>query len=105
MASCGISLNLSSLESKITANISAMTGIAGLVGFPFATTALLAVIAIANGNILGVLKIVVPTDALDGLWGGLREEFDKAFDFLGPGDFQWADGSFADASLFDDSFY
>jgi hypothetical protein len=79
MSSCGISLNLSSLESKITANISAMTSIAGLVGFPFTTTALLATIAIANGNILGALKIVVPADALDTLWDGMREKFAAAF--------------------------
>jgi len=105
MPSCGISLNLSSLESKITANIGAMTGIAGLVGLPFATTGLLAGIAIANGNFLAAIQIVVPSAALDGLWGGLREEFDIAFDFLGPEAFQWADESFVDSSLFDDSFY
>jgi len=66
MASCGISLNLSSLESKITANIGATLGIAGVVGLPFATTGLLAGIAIANGNFLAAIQIVVPSAALDG---------------------------------------
>jgi len=79
MASCGISLNLSSLESKITANISAMIGISGLVGIPYATTALLAGIAIANGNVLAAIKIIVPADAFDGLWDGMRDQFAAAF--------------------------
>jgi hypothetical protein len=76
MASCGISLNLSSLENKIMANISAMLGIAGVVGLPYATSGLLIGIALANGNFLAAIQIMVPADALDGLWSGLREEFD-----------------------------
>ena len=79
MASCGISLNLSRLESKITANISAALGIAGAVGLPYATTGLLVGIALANGNFMAAIKIVVPSDALDGLWSGMRSEFTKAF--------------------------
>ncbi len=79
MASCGISLNLSSLESKITANISAMLGIAGIVGLPFTTSGLLIGIALANGNFLAAIQIMVPADALDGLWDGLRDEFAGAF--------------------------
>ena len=94
MASCGISLNLSSLESKITANIGAMLGIAGLAGLPFGTTGLLAAVAAANGNFLAAIDIMVPGDALDGLWDGLRDEFDGVFsgfdldvDLPGLGDF------------------
>ena len=79
MASCGISLNLSSLESKITANISAALGIAGVVGLPQTTAALLVGIAIANGNFLAALKIIVPADALDTLWDGMRDKFAAAF--------------------------
>ena len=79
MASCGISLNLSSLESKITANISAMLGIAGIVGLPFTTSGLLIGIALANGNFLAAIQIMVPADALDGLWDGMREQFSEAF--------------------------
>ena len=79
MASCGISLNLSSLESKITANISAMLGIAGVVGLPYATSGLLVAVALANGNFLAAIQIMVPADALDGLWDGLRDEFAGAF--------------------------
>ncbi|SVD26872.1 uncharacterized protein METZ01_LOCUS379726, partial [marine metagenome] len=86
MASCGISLNLSSLESKITANISAALGIAGAVGLPYATTGLLVGIALANGNFMAAIKIVVPSDALDGLWSGIRDEFSKAFDMIGAPD-------------------
>ena len=94
MASCGISLNLSSLESKITANIGAMLGIAGLAGLPFGTTGLLAAVSAANGNFLAAIDIMVPGDALDGLWDGLRDEFDGVFsgfdldvDLPGLGDF------------------
>jgi len=105
MASCGISLNLSSIESKISAHIETAIGFAGLSGIPFLPNIIDVAISVSNGNILGALKIIVPSDAFDGLWSGLREEFDTAFDFLGPEAFQWADGSFADASLFDDSFY
>ena len=76
MASCGISLNLSSLESKITANITAMLGVAGMAGLPYATSGLLVGVALANGNFLAAINIIVPSDALDGLWSGLRDEFD-----------------------------
>ena len=79
MSSCGISLNLSSLESKITAHFSAVIGISGLAGLPYMTMALLAGLALSRGNILAAIQIVVPSGALDGLWKGMRSEFANAF--------------------------
>ena len=79
MASCGISLNLSSLESKISAHISGALGIANLAGFPFTGAYLSGVLKIARGDFLGAIKIVVPEEALEGLWSGLRSNFDSVF--------------------------
>ena len=79
MASCGISLNLSSLESKITAHFSKVIGISGLAGLHYMTMALLVGLALSRGNVLAAIQIVVPADALDGLWKGMRSEFTKAF--------------------------
>jgi hypothetical protein len=79
MSSCGISLNLSSLESKITAHFSAVIGISGLAGLPYMTMALLAGLALSRGNILAAIQIVVPSGAFDGLWKGMRSEFANAF--------------------------
>ena len=96
MASCGISLNLSSLESKISAHISAAAGVAGLAGLPMTGATLTAVLKVARGDFLGAIKIMVPSDALDGLWEGLREDFDKMFDLSDkPG--SWSDSLFGDA--------
>ena len=81
MASCGVGLNLSSLESKITGNISAMLGLAGITGLPYTSTGLIAGIAIAQGNYLGALKIVVPSEALEGVWSGIRDEIGALFDY------------------------
>lgn len=81
MASCGVGLNLSSLESKITANIGALTGIAGLAGLPYTSTGLLAAVAVANGDFLAAVKIVVPSDALEGVWKSIRDEVGALFDF------------------------
>ena len=79
MASCGISLNLSSLESSITGHISTALGFAGLSGIPFMPQAIKVAMAVSNGNLLGAIQIMVPADALDGLWSGLREGFAEAF--------------------------
>ena len=63
MSSCGISLNLSSLESKITAHFSAVIGISGMAGFRFMTTALLVGLALSRGNFLAAIQIAVPAKA------------------------------------------
>ena len=79
MASCGISLNLSSLESKITAHFSTVLSFAGLSGIPFLPEIIKAAISISNGNIFAALSIIVPADSLDGLWDGMRDQFAAAF--------------------------
>ena len=79
MASCGVSLNLSSLESSISGHISTALGFAGMSGIPFMPQAIKAAISISNGNILAAIKIMVPPEALDGLWKDMRSEFTKAF--------------------------
>ena len=80
MASCGVSVNLSSIESGISAHISKISGLAGMAGLPFATAGLLAGMALSNGNYLAALKIVVPSGALDEVWGSLRTEFGNLVD-------------------------
>ena len=94
MASCGISLNLSSLEGKITDHISGVLQWSGMSGLPFLPQAIKVALSISNGNLLGAIQIMVPGDALDGLWDGLRDEFDGVFsgfdldvDLPGLGDF------------------
>ena len=79
MASCGISLNLSSLEGSITGHISTALGFAGLSGLPFMPQAIKVAMAISNGNLLGAIQIMVPSGAFDGLWDGMREQFSEAF--------------------------
>ena len=83
MASCGISLNLSSLESKISAHISGALGIANLAGFPFTGAYLSGVLKIARGDFLGAIKIMVPSDALDKVWDGFRTEMGNLVGFSG----------------------
>ena len=70
--SCGISLNLSSLEGKIKSHISGVLKWSGLSGIPFLPLTIKAAIAISNGNILGAIKIMVPADALDTLGESFR---------------------------------
>ena len=79
MASCGISLNLSSLESSISGHIETAISFAGMSGIPFLPSIIDVAIAISSGNILAAVKIIVPADSLDGLWKGLRDEFALAF--------------------------
>ena len=79
MAGCGISLNLSSIESKISGHISTALGVAGLAGLPFSGAYLTAILKVSRGDFLGAIKIVVPEQALEGLWDGLRENFTAAF--------------------------
>ena len=83
MASCGISLNLSSLESKISAHISGALGIANLAGFPFTGAYLSGVLKIARGDFLGAIKIMVPSGAFDGLMDGFRTDIGKLVGFDG----------------------
>ena len=73
MASCGISVNLSALETSISAHISEMAGKAPLMGIPFMQPAIVAALAISKGNLLGAITAVVNVEALAGAaWKGLR---------------------------------
>ena len=84
MAGCGISVNLSAIESSITAHIGKITGIAGMAGLPFITSALLAGMAASNGNYLAAINIVINTDGmLDAAWSGMQEGFSKLVDSAG----------------------
>ena len=78
MAGCGVSVNLSAIESSITAHIGKITGIAGMAGLPFVTAGLLAGMAASNGNYLAALNIVINTDGmLDAAWSGMQEGFSE----------------------------
>ena len=83
MASCGISLNLSSLESKITAHISGALGIANAAGLPFTGAYLTAILKFARGDFLGAIKIMVPKDALDTLGESFRDGIGDLVGFSG----------------------
>ena len=80
MASCGVSVNLSSIESSISAHIGNISGLAGMAGLPFVTSGLLASVAVSNGNYLAALQIVVPSSVLEEAWGSIRGEFGKLVD-------------------------
>jgi hypothetical protein len=76
MASCGVSVNLSAVESSVTAHLSKITGLGGLAGLPYMTSALLAGMAISNGNYFAAINMVVNVDGmLDAAWSGMREGF------------------------------
>ena len=76
MASCGISVNLSAVESSVTAHLGKITGLGGLAGLPFMTSALLAGMAISNGNYFAAINVIVNTDGmLDTAWEGMRDGF------------------------------
>ena len=81
--SCGISLNLSSLEGKIKGHISGVLKWSGLSGLPFIPLAIKAAIAISNGNILAAVKIMVPADALDTLGESFRDSIGDLVGFNG----------------------
>ena len=49
MSSCGVSVNLSAIESSITAHIGKVTGLAGMAGIPYVTAGILAGMAASNG--------------------------------------------------------
>ena len=83
MASCGISLNLSSLEGSITGHISTALGFAGLSGLPFMPLVIKAAMAASNGNLFGAIKIMVPSGAFDGLMDGFRTDIGKLVGFDG----------------------
>ena len=81
MASCGVSVNLSAVESSVTAHLSKITGLGGLAGLPYMTSALLAGMAISNGNYFAAINMVVNTDGmLDSAWEGMREGFGTLVD-------------------------
>ena len=80
MASCGVSVNLSSIESSISAHIGNISGLAGMAGLPNITSGLLASVALSNGNYLAALQIVVPSSVLEEAWGSIRGEFGKLVD-------------------------
>ena len=76
--SCGVSVNLSAIESSITAHVGKITGIAGMAGLPFVTAGLIAGMAVSNGNYLGAINIVMNTSGmLDTAWNSMRTGFDK----------------------------
>ena len=78
MASCGVSVNLSAVESSVTAHLGKITGLAGMAGLPMMTTALLAGMAISNGNYFAAINMVVNVDGmLDSAWSGMREGFSE----------------------------
>jgi|APSaa5957512535_1039671.scaffolds.fasta_scaffold06151_2 hypothetical protein len=77
MASCGISLNLSSLEGSITGHISTALGFAGMSGIPFMPLAIKVAMAASNGNLFGAIKLMVPSGAFDGLLEGFRTDIGK----------------------------
>jgi len=78
MAGCGISVNLSAIESSVTAHLGKITGLGGLAGLPFMTSALIAGMAISNGNYFAAINVIVNTDGmLDAAWDGMREGFSE----------------------------
>ena len=73
MASCGISVNLSALETSISSHISLIAGKSSLMGKPWVPVAVVAALAISKGNLLGAITAVVNVEALAGVaWKGLR---------------------------------
>ena len=78
MAGCGVSVNLSAIETSVTAHFGKITGLAGLAGIPYATTALTIAIAVSRGEYLAAVNIVINTDGmLDAAWEGMQEGFSE----------------------------
>ena len=78
MSSCGVSVNLSAIESSITAHIGKVTGLAGMAGIPYVTAGILAGMAASNGNYFAAFNIVLNTSGmLDTAWDSMRTGFDK----------------------------
>ena len=76
MAGCGISVNLSAIESSVTAHIGKLGSLAGICGIPYAATAITVAIALSRGSYLAAVNIVINTDGmLDAAWSGMRKGF------------------------------
>ena len=58
MASCGISVNLSALETSISAHISEMAGKAPLMGIPFMQPAIVAALAISISGLTALILTI-----------------------------------------------
>ena len=73
MASCGISVNLSALETSVSSHIALVAGKAPVMALPYAPVAIYVALAASRGNLLGAISAVVNIDALvDTAWKGLR---------------------------------
>ena len=78
MASCGVSVNLSAVESSVTAHIGKLGSLAGICGIPYAATAITVAIAASRGNYLAAVNMVINTDGmLDSAWEGMRTGFSE----------------------------
>jgi len=76
MASCGVTVNLSAIESSVTAHIGKLGSLAGICGIPYAATAITVAIAASRGNYLAAINVVINTDGmLDAAWDGMRNGF------------------------------
>ena len=73
MASCGISVNLSALETSVSSHIALVAGKAPVMALPYAPVAIYVALAASRGNLLGAISAVVNIDALvDKAWSGFR---------------------------------
>jgi hypothetical protein len=76
MASCGVTVNLSAIESSVTAHLGKLGSLAGICGIPYAATAITVAIALSRGSYLAAINVVINTDGmLDSAWEGMRSGF------------------------------
>ena len=64
MSGCGVTVNLSAIESNLTAHIGKITGLAGLAGIPYATAAITVAIAVSRGDYLAAANVVINIDGM-----------------------------------------
>ena len=55
MASCGISVNLSALETSVSSHIALVAGKAPVMALPYAPVAIYVALAASRGNLLGAI--------------------------------------------------
>ena len=78
MSGCGVTVNLSAIESNLTAHIGKITGLAGLAGIPYATAAITVAIAVSRGDYLAEANVVINIDGMiDKAWESMRTGFDQ----------------------------
>ena len=78
MSGCGVTVNLSAIESNLPAHIGKITGLAGLAGIPYATAAITVAIAVSRGDYLAAANVVINIDGMiDKAWESMRTGFDQ----------------------------